>query len=149
MLRALSQSMIAGVPKVAGPSSSPVISSEQVPADWSTSRRRRRRRRSRLHVVGAAAGQPSAGDRGRKDAAPAFARRDDVEVAGKAEVRRSRPADRDQILDRPVRRLADDKPVHFEPQGLERGSEHVEYLAPGGRDAGAVDQRAGEVDRVD
>ena len=75
--------------------------------------------------------------------------RDDVEVAGKAEMRRARAAHRDEILDRPVGRLAADEAMDVEAERRERGFEHVEHLAAGGGDAGAGDEPGGEVDGVD
>ena len=72
--------------------------------------------------------------------APALARRDDVEMAGEAEMRRARAADRDQILDRPVGRLADHEAVDGEAERLERCLEHVEHRAGRGRDAGTGDE---------
>ena len=108
------------------------------------------RRDRAFHVVGAAPGDQSVGDRGlERVAAPAFARRDDVEMAGEAEVRRSRAADRDHIFHGAVRGLAGDEAMHFEPERPKRRFEHVENLTLGRRDARAVDQRARKVDGVD
>ena len=93
-----------------------------------------------LHVVGAAADQPAVDDLAceRVDA-PAFAGRDHVEVAGEAEMRRARAADRHHVLGRPVGRLAHHPAVHGEAERRQRRLEHVEHLARCGGDAGAVD----------
>ena len=103
-----------------------------------------------LHVVGAATGENAVlDDRLERIAGPAFAGWHHVEMAGKAEMRRARAADRDHILGRAVRRLAHDPAVHLEAIGVQRRFEHVEHLAAGGRDAGAGDERLGELDGID
>jgi hypothetical protein len=70
-------------------------------------------------------------------------------MAGKGEMRRALAAAGEQILDRPVRRLAGDEAMDLEAERPERLLEHVEHRAGRRRDAGAGDQPAGEVDRVD
>ena len=47
------------------------------------------------------------------------------------------------------RRFAEDEAMHFESQRPEHGLQHVEHLAAGGCDAGAGDERPGELDGVD
>ena len=55
----------------------------------------------------------------------------------------------EQILDRPVRRLAEGEAVDREAERRQRLFEHVEHGAARGRDARAGDQPGGEVDGVD
>src|SRR5205823_4907398 len=103
-----------------------------------------------FHVVGAAADEHSVLDRGRERVAvPAVAGRHYVEVAGKAEMRRSRAAHRDHILGRTVGRLAHNPAMHGEAERGQRGLQQVKNFAASGGDAGASDEIAGECNRVD
>ena len=98
--------MIATACRRRGPSSSPVMSSDSVPlccGDGGSGGDEGGD--GAFHVVGAAAGEQAVLDvRLERIAGPAFARRDDVEVAGEAEVRGARSADGDEVFDRRVRR---------------------------------------------
>ena len=62
---------------------------------------------------------------------------------------RAGAARREQILDRPVRRLAGDEAVDREAEPAQRRLQHVEHRAGRGRDAGAGGEAGGEVDGVD
>ena len=93
-----------------------------------------------LHVGGAAAGEDSVlDDRVERIAAPAIARRNDVEMAREPEMRSAAPADRHHILGRAVGRLAEHPAMDGEAERLQRVFEHVEHLAAGGRHTRAVD----------
>ena len=83
-----------------------------------------------LHVDRAAAVEQAAAHLGRERVArPALARRHHVEMAGEGEMRRAGAARREQILDRPVRRLAGDEAVDREAERRQRRLEHVEHRA--------------------
>ena len=72
-----------------------------------------------------------------------------VAVAGKGEVRGAVAADRDQVLDRPVRCLAAGESVDNEALRLQRRRQHVLRAGIGGGDAGAADEIGGERDGID
>jgi hypothetical protein len=82
-------------------------------------------------------------------ARPAFAWRNHVEVAGKAEMRASLAACGDHVLGRAVGRLAEHPAVDGEAERLQDIAEHIENLATRGRDAGAFYQLSSKLHRVD
>jgi hypothetical protein len=109
------------------------------------------RRDRALHVDRAAPVEQRAAPLGQeRSAGPALPRRDDIEMPGESEMARALrpPADREQVFDRTVGRLAGNRAVHREAQRREAGLEAVEHQ-PGCRgDAGAGDQRFGQRDGI-
>ena len=96
-----------------------------------------------LHVDRAAAVEQPAADLGRERIArPAVARRHHVEMAGEGEMGRAGAARREQILDRPVRRLAGDEAMDLEAERRQRLFEHVEHRAARGVTLGQAIRRA-------
>ena len=83
---------------------------------------------------------------GESTGGPAFARRNDIKVAGKAEVAaasRSRP-DREKVLDRTVRCFARQKAVHCKAQRCQLAFQAVEHQARRRGDARRGHQRLGQ-----
>ena len=119
MPRSSSQSMIRGVPKVAGPSSSPVMRKQSVPRSLLDPRHGGDEGGDRaLHVVGAAADQ-----HGRPRSARANGSLAQPSPGGttsrwpaKPKCGRACAADRDHILDRAVGRLAHHEAVDVEAE---------------------------------
>ena len=94
-----------------------------------------------LHVIGAATDQQAVLDlRGEGVAIPALARRNHVEVASKAEMRRAFAADRDHILGWSIGRLAHHPAMDQKAERLQRLLENIEDFAARWSDAWAVDQ---------
>jgi len=103
-----------------------------------------------LHVVGAAPVETAIFDHRRERVAgPSFAGRHNVEMACKAEVRRTDAADRDHVLRRSVRLFAEDEAMDIETERQQRFFQQIEHLATRRRDAWAGDERRSEIDRID
>jgi hypothetical protein len=79
---------------------------------------------------------------------PALPRRDDVDMAGEGEVAAARRplADGEEVLDRPVGRLAGHRAVDGEAERCELRFQAIEHQARGRRDARAGDQGFGQVE---
>ena len=107
------------------------------------------RRDRALHINRAAPIEQTAAQLGRKRCAgPAFAGGHDIDVSRESEMAAAgrTVADREQIFDRSVRRFTGMEPVHRKTQRFELTLQTIEHQPRSGGDAGASDQRFGQID---
>jgi hypothetical protein len=103
-----------------------------------------------LHVVRPAPDEQAILDLASERAsAPPVAGGHDVEMPGKAEMRRAFAAHRNHILGWAVGRLAHDPAIHPESERCQRGFEQVEHLALRRSHARAANQLGGKLDGID